>query len=51
MGDFDAGYLYECEFLDEERKKLMPEDQLYEPLRAISVHESHDLPINTVEFR
>ena len=51
MGDFDAGYLYECEFLDEEEKKKLPEDQLYAPTRAIPIHDSQDSPINAVSFR
>ncbi|XP_059142623.1 cilia- and flagella-associated protein 44-like isoform X2 [Physella acuta] len=50
MGDFDAGYLYECRFLPEEEKALMMPDNIDKPLRAIPVSESSDIPIEVIQF-
>jgi hypothetical protein len=51
QGDFDAGYLYECEFLEEEEKKKKPANELYEPTRTVSIHDSADMPISCIKFR
>ena len=43
---FDAGYLYEYKFLTAEERKALPYDQVDAPLRAISMVENDDTPIN-----
>ena len=55
QGDFDAGYLYECKFHDETAKAIMikegREDAIGEPIRAVPVVDSDDIPIRTMHFR
>ncbi|KAK6963908.1 cilia- and flagella-associated protein 44 [Biomphalaria glabrata] len=50
MGDFDAGYLYECKFSSPEEQAHMMPDNIDKPLRAIPVLESGDMPIHVVHF-
>nr|CAB3230210.1 WD repeat-containing protein 52-like [Phallusia mammillata] len=47
MGDYDAGYLYECVFPDDSSSD---EDATNEPIKAIPVQESSDVPITTIRF-
>jgi len=51
QGDYDAGYLYECEFLNDDEKKKKSKDQLYEPNRCVPVRDSNDVPIHSLGFR
>ena len=51
MGEFDAGYLYKCKFLSEEEKAKIHADLVDEPIQAIPVDESKDVPISTIKFR
>ena len=51
QGDFDAGYLYECEFVSDDDKISMQKGKLYEPCQCIPVIESNDVPITTITFR
>ena len=48
--DYDRGYLYECEFLDEEEKAKLPRDQLHQPTRVIPIHNTNDKPITCIRF-
>ena len=50
MGEFDAGYLYECEFMDSIKKEVIPEDEWYQPTRTAPVKDSNDVPIRCVKF-
>ncbi|ESO88399.1 hypothetical protein LOTGIDRAFT_126121, partial [Lottia gigantea] len=47
MGEFDAGYLYECKFANEADKSKLVYD---EPLQAIPVVDSIDVPISIIRF-
>ena len=53
QGDFDAGYLYECKFwTDEEKARRETEEQdRDEPLRAVPVMDSKDVPISVIKYR
>ena len=51
QGDYDRGYLYECEFLEEDEKAKLPPDQLYQPTRVIPIHNTNDRPVNCIHFR
>jgi len=51
QGDYDTGYLYECEFLDDDEKAKLPRDQLYQPTRVIPIHNSHDKSVTCIHFR
>ncbi|XP_046572732.1 cilia- and flagella-associated protein 44-like isoform X2 [Haliotis rubra] len=50
MGGFDAGYLYECKFLTDTEKSTMAEQLVDEPIRAVPVLESDDVPVSVIEF-
>ncbi|XP_053372820.1 cilia- and flagella-associated protein 44-like [Mercenaria mercenaria] len=50
MGDFDAGYLYECKFATDEEKASREEDVFDEPIRSVPVMESDDMPIHTITW-
>ncbi|KAH9503834.1 Cilia- and flagella-associated protein 44 [Bulinus truncatus] len=50
MGDFDAGYLYECKFTSPEEQALMMPDNIDKPLKAVPVLESEDVPIQVVHY-
>ncbi|XP_052060229.1 cilia- and flagella-associated protein 44-like isoform X9 [Mytilus californianus] len=50
MGEFDAGYLYECKFLNEAEKAGLPEEVHDEPIRYVPVLESNDVPIHNITF-
>jgi len=50
QADYDRGYLYECEFLDENEKAKLPHDQLYQPSRVIAIHNTGDRPVNCIHF-
>ncbi len=54
QGDFDAGYLYECKFHDDLAKSIMikegREEAIGEPIRAVPVDDSDDIPIRTISF-
>jgi hypothetical protein len=51
QGEFDAGYLYECQFATEEQKANREEGEFDEPIRAIPVVDSDDVPIHTISWR
>ena len=57
MDDYDAGYLYECRFLDEANKaKLANSDKIDEPFRAVPVvrsdiTHSEDIPLSSIVFK
>lgn len=51
QGGYDSGYLYECEFLDEEQKKKKSKDMLYEPSQIIPVRDSNDVAISSIQVR
>ncbi len=49
---YDAGYLYECEFRDGDEEAADPEEKpQHEPLRAVPVEKSNDIPISVLKFR
>ncbi|KAK3107710.1 hypothetical protein FSP39_020546 [Pinctada imbricata] len=50
MGEFDAGYLYECKFTSDEEHERIPEELRDEPLQAIPVVDSHDIPIRFIQY-
>ncbi|CAG2237888.1 CFAP44 [Mytilus edulis] len=50
MGEFDAGYLYECKFMNEAEKSGLPEEVHDEPIRYVPVLESDDIPIHNITF-
>lgn len=51
MDEFDAGYLYQCKFRDEdELEKMMPEDR-YLPVRTVAVDGLPETPISVLTFR
>ncbi|XP_065931883.1 cilia- and flagella-associated protein 44 isoform X1 [Magallana gigas] len=50
MGEFDAGYLYECKFISEEERSKLPEELQDEPLQSVAVTESNDVPITFMQF-
>jgi len=50
QGDYDRGYLYECEFVDDKLKEKLPRDQLYQPTRVIPIHNTNDKPVTYVHF-
>ena len=51
QGEFDAGYMYKCKFTEEEVKAKMHPDLVDEPIQAVAVAESNDVPITTLRFR
>lgn len=55
MDDFDAGYLYECKFVDEVLKSKMSPEKIDEPIRGIPVIKSdlthsEDIPLTCMIF-
>ncbi|CAK8686101.1 unnamed protein product [Clavelina lepadiformis] len=46
MADYDAGYLYECAFPDD----ASDPNAMIEPLRAVSVEDSSDVPLTSIRF-
>ena len=50
LGDFDAGYLYEAQFVPDDNKPLLPEDELYAPTRTAPVLGSSDVPITCMQI-
>lgn len=51
MDDFDAGYLYQCKFRDEEEiQRQLPEDR-YMPIRTVAVEGLPETPISYLRFR
>ena len=51
QGEFDAGYLYECQFMTEDEKSYLPPAQVHEPVKNIPVKESSDIPVTAIKFR
>jgi hypothetical protein len=56
MDDYDAGYLYECRFLDDSQKGKIAPEKLGEPVRAIPVFKSdltheEDVPLTFKLFK
>lgn len=55
VDDYDAGYLYECRFLDDAQKAKLSPDKIDEPFRAIPVANSdlthgEDIPLTCMIF-
>ncbi|KAJ8316119.1 hypothetical protein KUTeg_006133 [Tegillarca granosa] len=50
MGGFDAGYIYEYQFISEEEREKIPEELRDEPVRLIPVEESKDIPIRIMKY-
>lgn len=55
MDDFDAGYLYECKFLDEVQKTKMSPDKIDEPIRGVPIVKSdlthsEDIPLTCMIY-
>ncbi|KAK6165219.1 hypothetical protein SNE40_023570 [Patella caerulea] len=50
MGDFDAGYLYECKFASDNDKSSLPEDVYNQPVKSVAVVDSLDVPITVIRF-
>ncbi|CAF0711556.1 unnamed protein product [Brachionus calyciflorus] len=55
MDAYDAGYLYECKFLDEAQKAKMSPEKIDEPLRGVPVIKSdlthaEDIPLTCINF-
>ena len=56
MDEYDAGYLYECRFLDETAKAKMAAEKIDEPFRAVAVYgsditHSEDIPLTCFLFK
>ena len=51
QGEFDAGYLYECQFVDDAEKANIPPETLYLPSRSVPVNHSNDQPINIMNIK
>lgn len=56
MDDYDAGYLYECKFLDEAQKSRISAEKIDEPIRAVPVVKSdlthsEDIPLTCMIFK
>lgn len=51
QGDFDAGYMYKCKFSSATEKAKMLPDIVDEPVLAIPVKESKDVPVATLKFK
>ena len=53
QGDFDAGYLYECEFPSSGKGEEDKEEAVTEvvPRKAVPVPDSNDVPICTIMWR
>jgi len=51
MDDFDAGYLYQCQFKEEAELQKIPAEDRYQPIRSIPVEGLPETPISTMKFR
>ena len=56
MDDYDAGYLYECKFLEDAQKARMAPDKIDEPFKAVPVVgsdliHSEDVPLTCIIFK
>lgn len=56
MDNYDAGYLYECRFLDEAARAKMAAEKIDEPFRAVAVvgsdiTHSEDIPLTCFLFK
>jgi hypothetical protein len=56
MDDYDAGYLYECKFIDDVQKSKISPDKVDEPFRAVPVVKSdlthsEDIPLTSMIFK
>ena len=56
MDDYDAGYLYECRFIDDAQKSKISPDKQGEPFRAVPVIKSdlthsEDIPLSCMVYR
>lgn len=51
QGEFDSGYLYKCKFTSPEEKTKIRPDAADEPVLAVPIVESDDIPISTLIFR
>ncbi|KAF6034679.1 hypothetical protein EB796_007012 [Bugula neritina] len=50
MDDFDAGYLYQCQFKEEAELQKIPAEDRYQPIRSIPVEGLPETPISTMKF-
>ncbi|XP_039256736.2 cilia- and flagella-associated protein 44-like isoform X2 [Styela clava] len=48
VGDYDAGYLYECEFSSDAVSVQNPDIAPAEPINSLAVPESNDIPATTI---
>jgi hypothetical protein len=56
MDDFDAGYLYECKFLNDTEKSRISSEKIDEPFFSVAVHKSdlthsEDVPLTYLTFK
>ncbi len=56
MDDYDAGYLYECKFMDEAQKARTAADKIDEPFKSVAVIgsdliASEDIPLTCMVFK
>ena len=51
QGGYDAGYLYKCKFIPNDDVTKPQPDVINEPLLAVPVSDSIDIPISAVRFR
>lgn len=51
MDEFDAGYLYQCKFREEEDLQRMSEEERYKPIRTVAVDGLPETPISVMHFR
>ena len=50
MDDYDAGYLYECKFIDDAQRSRMAAEKIDEPFKSVAVVRSdltheEDIPL------
>ena len=56
MDDYDAGYLYECKFLNEAEKSRISTDKIDEPFNSVAVQKTdlthtEDIPLTYLTFK
>ena len=56
MDDYDAGYLYECKFLNETEKSRISSEKIDEPFFSVAVQNSdfihtEDIPLTSLTFK
>lgn len=51
VDDFDAGYLYQCQFRDESELQKLPVEERYLPVHTLPVAGLPETPISYMRFR